>query len=143
MRKNTFYRCAWDSDKKITAIKTTGYSENDIGVHKEDGFWVATHIPTGLLLTPKTSRNKTTKQTLNEAKKIIENHMKNPDRIQFAIKQFETNNIEYQLKNESNGHFHCRRKSDDKLFQFWAGTGKILGCEHARGIHTLIKLLNS
>lgn len=69
--------------------------------------------------------------------------MKNPDRIQFAIKQFETNNIEYQLKNESNGHFHCRRKSDDKLFQFWAGTGKILGCEHARGIHTLIKLLNS
>lgn len=74
MRKDTFYRCAWDSDKKITAIKTTGYSENDIGVHKEDGFWVATHIPTGLLLTPKTSRNKTTKQTLNEAKKIIENH---------------------------------------------------------------------
>lgn len=66
---------------------------------------------------------------------------KNPDRIAYAIKQFEMNNIEYTLKNEQIGHFHCRRKSDDKLFQFWAGTGKILGYENLRGIHTLIKLL--
>lgn len=65
---------------------------------------------------------------------------KNPDRIAYAIEQFEMNNIEYTLKNEQIGHFHCRRKSDDKLFQFWASTGKILGYE-ARGIHTLIKLL--
>lgn len=48
---------------------------------------------------------------------------KNPDRIQFAIQQFEKHNIEYLLKNDVNGHFHCRRKSDDKLFQFWASTG--------------------
>lgn len=67
---------------------------------------------------------------------------KNPDRIDFAIKQFEKNNIEYSLKNEQIGHFHCYRKSDDKLFQFWAGTGKILGSEK-RGIHNLIKILNN
>ncbi len=65
---------------------------------------------------------------------------KNSDRIAYAIKQFEANNIEYVLKNPSSGHFHCRRKSDDALFQFWAGTGTIMG-ETQRGIHNLIKLL--
>lgn len=44
---------------------------------------------------------------------------KNSDRIAYAIQQFEAHGIEYQLKN------HCWRKSDDKLFQFYAGTGKI------------------
>lgn len=63
------------------------------------------------------------------------------ERIAYAIKQFELNSIEFTLKNEQSGHFHCRRKSDDKLFQFWAGTGKILGYDHLRGIHALIKLL--
>lgn len=66
---------------------------------------------------------------------------KNSDRIAFAIKQFEKHDIEYTLKNEQTGHFHCRRKSDDRLFQFWAGTGKIYGCDRLRGIHSLIKLL--
>lgn len=63
------------------------------------------------------------------------------DRIAYAIKQFEMNNIEYTLKNPSTGHFHCRRKSDDKLFQFWAGTGKILDCYGVKGIHSLIEIL--
>jgi hypothetical protein len=66
---------------------------------------------------------------------------KNSERIDYAVKQFELNNIEFTLKNEQSGHFHCRRKSDDKLFQFWAGTGKILGYDRLRGIHSLIKLL--
>ena len=74
-----------------------------------------------------------------------ENHKnriaKNPDRIKYAIEQFEKNGIEYYLKNEQTGHFHCHRKSDDKLFQFYAGTGKIMGYQNARGIHTLIKML--
>ena len=35
-----------------------------------------------------------------------------------------------------------RRKSDDKLFQFYAGTGKIMGFENKRGIHSLIRLLD-
>lgn len=66
---------------------------------------------------------------------------KNSDRIAYAIKQFEKYDIEYTLKNEQTGHFHCRRKSDDRLFQFWAGTGKILGYDRLRGIHSLIRLL--
>lgn len=67
---------------------------------------------------------------------------KNPDRIAYAIEQFKKHDIEYYLKNEQIGHFHCRRKSDDKLFQFWASTGKILGYENRRGIHALIELLS-
>lgn len=66
---------------------------------------------------------------------------KNPDRIEYAIKQFEKHDIEYELKNVQTGHFHCYRKSDDKLFQFYAGTGKIQGFNNARGIHALIRML--
>ncbi|MCL1884456.1 MAG: hypothetical protein FWF81_12005 [Defluviitaleaceae bacterium] len=62
------------------------------------------------------------------------------ERIQYAARQLRENDIEFSLKNEQTGHFHCRRKSDDKLIQFWAGTGKIMGSEN-RGIHNLIKLL--
>ena len=67
---------------------------------------------------------------------------KNFGRIQYAKKLFDLNNIEYSLKNETTGHFHCRRKSDDKLFQFYAGTGKIMGYDRKRGIHALIELLD-
>lgn len=63
------------------------------------------------------------------------------ERIKYAIKQFDSHNIEYELKNEQTGHFHCRRKPDDKLFQFYANTGKIQGAENAKGIHALIKIL--
>ena len=35
---------------------------------------------------------------------------KNPDRIAYAIQQFEAHGIEYQLKNRQTGHFHCWRK---------------------------------
>lgn len=66
---------------------------------------------------------------------------KNPDRIEYAIKQFEKHDIEYELKNAQTGHFHCYRKSDDKLFQFYAGTGKIQGFNNVRGIHALIRML--
>lgn len=66
---------------------------------------------------------------------------KNPDRIAYAIEQFKAHGIEFQLKNEQTGHFHCWRKSDDKLFQFYAGTGKIQGFSQVRGIHALITML--
>lgn len=66
---------------------------------------------------------------------------KTPSRVRYAIDQFEKYGIEYELKNEQTGHFHCRRKKDDKLFQFYAGTGKIMGEENRRGIHQLIKML--
>lgn len=68
---------------------------------------------------------------------------KNPDRIAYAIEQLEKHNIEYVVKNEQTGHFHCRRKSDDALIQFWAGTGKIMGYQNLRGIHNLIKICTS
>lgn len=82
-------------------------------------------------------------QVLSEIAK--ENHRKrmekNPDRVSFAIQQFKRNGINYKLRNEAIGHFHCFRKSDGKLFQFWAGTGKIIGYENKRGIRSLISLL--
>lgn len=81
-------------------------------------------------------------QAMREAAK--ENHKnrvaKTPDRIAYAIKQFESNGIDYVLKNESTGHFHCFRKSDNKLIQFYASTGRIVGIEK-RGINYLISIL--
>lgn len=73
---------------------------------------------------------------------------KNGDRITYAIEQFQAHGIEYALKNASTGHFHCRRKRDDRLVQFWAGTGKIYDAhshygDSERGIHALIKYLEA
>ena len=66
----------------------------------------------------------------NHAKQVhSERVAKNPDRIAYAIQQFEAHGIEYQLKNEH------------KLFQFYAGTGKIQGFTQVRGIHSLIQML--
>lgn len=81
-------------------------------------------------------------ETLKEEgkKKHDERVAKTPDRIEYAIQQFEKNGIRYELKNEGIGHFHCWRKSDGRLYQFWAGTGKILGYRN-RGIHLLIREL--
>ncbi len=79
---------------------------------------------------------------LREEKKL--RVAKTPERISYAIEQFKRNNVEYTLKNESAGHFHCHRKSDDKLVQFWAGKGTIMidnKVQTARGIHALIKIL--
>jgi len=61
-------------------------------------------------------------------------------KLQFAIRQLDKLDIEYSLKNEQSGHLHCHRKSDDKLIQLWANTGKIMEYEE-RSIHNLIKLL--
>ena len=77
----------------------------------------------------------------NHAKQVhSERVAKNPDRIAYAIQQFEAHGIEYQLKNEQTGHFHCWRKSDDKLFQFYAGTGKIQGFTQIKGIALEVEL---
>ena len=66
---------------------------------------------------------------------------KTPDRVAYAIEQFKKHGIEYSLKNPQTGHFHCYRKSDGKLFQFYAGTGKIQQNDRARGLNSLIKIL--
>jgi len=62
------------------------------------------------------------------------------ERLQFAIEQLKKHEIEFSVKSEQSGHLHCRKKSDDTLVQYWAGTGKIMGCE-TKGVHNLIKLL--
>lgn len=66
---------------------------------------------------------------------------KMPERIEFAKRMLDKYGIEYQLKNSITGHFHCWRKSDGKLFQFYAGTGKIQGMR-IRGIRNLLLVLN-
>lgn len=73
-----------------------------------------------------------------------------PQRIEYAKKQFETNNIEYYLKFKTNGHFHAYG-NDGLLYQFWAGTGKFISNPKSkkkinydtRGIHNFIKFLLS
>lgn len=64
-----------------------------------------------------------------------------PNRIKYAIQQFERYNIAYELKNAQTGHFHAFRKADNKLFEFYAGTGKIKGENSHRGIMALVRLL--
>lgn len=68
MRKDIFYRCMRDEKGEIVALRTFGYSEGDIGINQEGSFWVATHIPTGMLIS---SYNKTKNNALREAKKLI------------------------------------------------------------------------
>lgn len=64
---------------------------------------------------------------------------KNPERIAYAIEQFESNGIQYALKNPEIGHFHAW-DANGQLRQFWASTGKILG-SNRRGIHNFIKII--
>lgn len=44
-------------------------------------------------------------------------------RIQYAIEQFEKNNIKYKLCNEDNGHFNLYDKGK-VVMSFWSWTGK-------------------
>ena len=76
MRKDYFYISDKDPEtKEISALKVTGYSEGDIGVHKTKDYWTATHIPTGLRLTSyeNLGKHKTRQQALKEANKVLEN----------------------------------------------------------------------
>lgn len=64
-----------------------------------------------------------------------------PERIRYAIQIFEQYGIRYELKDEERGHFHVWRQRDGKLFNFYAGTGKIAGYDRVRGIHTLVRMM--
>ena len=66
---------------------------------------------------------------------------KTPERVEYAKKLLGEHSIDYVVKNYEIGHIHAYRKSDGKLFQFWCGTGKILGEKNKRGIHNFIKIL--
>lgn len=65
---------------------------------------------------------------------------KTPERLAYAVNQFEKYGIDYAVKNEETGHIHCKDETG-QLYQYWAGTGKIMGSE-ARGIQALINELN-
>lgn len=45
------------------------------------------------------------------------------ERIEYAIKQFEENNIPYRLCNATNGHFNLY-KDKKVVMSFWSWTGK-------------------
>ncbi|MBT9132272.1 MAG: hypothetical protein DDT33_00786 [Firmicutes bacterium] len=80
MKKDTFYKCMIDAKQNISAVKTAGYSEGDIGVHKEGKVWQATHIPTGLSLCQGFPEDTTRKAVLERAQKLV------VERIDFAQK---------------------------------------------------------
>ena len=65
--------------------------------------------------------------------------------VEKVIEELEKYGFWYELKNESNGHFHCRSQHCSVLFQFWANTGKILGPKNVEdipsGLNNLINLL--
>jgi hypothetical protein len=70
MKKDTFFISFRESNGEIKAVKTTGYSDGDIGVHKNakgDG-WTATWIPLGLVIC---SDQKTAAKCLSAAQKIL------------------------------------------------------------------------
>ena len=62
------------------------------------------------------------------------------DRIGYAKRQFQKHGIRFELVNELNGQFKCWRKSDGKMFQFFAGTGKIQGSDF-RGIKNAVRIM--
>jgi hypothetical protein len=65
---------------------------------------------------------------------------KTPARVDYAISQFKKHGVKYELKNIETGHFHVCDKQGN-LYQFWAGTGKILGQENRRGIQCFIGIV--
>ena len=92
MRKDSFCICFLQKDEddkyKIVALKVSGYTDGDIGLHKTQSFgmsregWVATHLETGNKLTPTAVIHKTPKAALNEARKIIAENPNYEKRIQ-------------------------------------------------------------
>lgn len=64
---------------------------------------------------------------------------KNPERIAYAEKRLKAEGIRFAVKNQQTGHIQAWDDTG-RLFQFWAGTGKIMG-HSARGIESFIKLI--
>lgn len=84
MKKATFYRIML-SENQIIAVKIQGYVEGDIGVHKENEFWVATHIPTGLKLIPAPGAGSNTRAATFAAAKLVLERSDCVDKIQKHI----------------------------------------------------------
>ena len=63
-------------------------------------------------------------------------------RLDFAIRLFNKHGIEFSIKSRSDGHFHCRQKSNDRLWEFWSDTGKIKGLTDKVGVYQLVAILD-
>ena len=62
MKKGVFYICVRRASTGcIEADQVNGYIKDDIGLHKANGLWIATHIPTGLMIRKSVSRSLKTK----------------------------------------------------------------------------------
>jgi hypothetical protein len=108
MIKDNFYICVKVpkgerevKDKYETKAKrVSGYTEGNVGLHKQpDDFWIASHLPTGLRISPILSKNKTRKEALREAlklinerqdyKKLVDSFMESENYKQFAQSKYD------------------------------------------------------
>lgn len=64
---------------------------------------------------------------------------KNPDRLKYAVKLLKRNGITFKVCNETTGQINCYL-ANGKCLTFYAGTGKIQGREHLRGINNFVCL---
>lgn len=64
---------------------------------------------------------------------------KNPQRLEYAIKQLKENGITFKVCNETTGQINCYF-ANGNILTFYAGTGKIKGHDRIRGIHAFINL---
>ena len=72
MKKGRFYNSVWASVKGgIRAVETEGYVEGDFGLSRSEGYWAATHIPTGALMNPR-NKYRTARQALDGARAQME-----------------------------------------------------------------------
>lgn len=70
----------------------------------------------------------------------LDNSLKMHESIEKAIERFDYYGFPYEVKNYDIGHIHVW-DLDGNRYQFWAGTGRILGHNNT-GIDALINLLN-
>lgn len=63
-------------------------------------------------------------------------------RLEYAISRFEQLKLKYKVCNKNIGQVNVWRPSDNKIFSFYARTGKIAGVNNIRGIENFIKFLS-
>lgn len=64
------------------------------------------------------------------------------NRIEYTKGILNEHKIEYAVVNFETQQFHCFRKSDDKMIEYFAGTGTIKGFPDKKGIHNLVAILD-
>ena len=93
MKKGNFYICVRRASTGcIEADQVNGYIKDDIGLHKANGLWIATHIPTGLMI----RMGVTQKEVIEAAEKLI------------ALAEFETV-VSRSLKTKTFAEFDADR----------------------------------